>query len=361
MAKVTLNDIQNLQNEQSAVGTLNRNFQALQSVIETLLSRDGSVPNQMLSLLDMNNRRIINLPPPMFPQEPARHGDIQQYVDQAQAWAEYSEDQADRSELQADRSEDNADKTQELLHEFQNTYLGAHSMDPVVDQNGQIPPEGAIYFNTSNNTWRVFVHLSVYVENDTVILPPDLIEIHLWQDLPVTTLRSMADVQADFILNGQFLVWDGGTKNFVPLSLIAALVPYSGGVDLSATNVQEAIEQLILRTSLAVYDISFWASGLMENGEVLFRLVASREFQLPVGAPGSVAASRVGANAETIVSLRRNGLEFGTISWQATDTLGVFSVAGTTTFQPGDILEIVAPSTADTLLRDTSITLACRR
>lgn len=361
MAKVTLQNVENLQNESSAVGRINANFQALQSVIDTLLSRDGATPNQMVALLDMNNRRILNLPPPVSAQEPARHGDIQQYVDQAQAHAEYAEEQADRAETEADRSEEKADRSEELLHEFQNTYLGAHAEDPLLDENGNVPPEGAIYFNTTVNTWRVFVHLSVQVNNDYVYVGPDLVEIHYWMDIPQTTLRSLADVSADVIANGQFLIWNAGTQDFIPFTLDAEVVPYDGGVDLDADNVQDAIDELIDRTSLAVYDISFWASGLMENNERLFRLVASRQFNIPVGAPGSVAVARVAANAETVISLQKNGVPFGTITFAAAGTTGTFTIAGTTVFNPGDFLDIVAPSTADTLLRDTAITLACRR
>lgn len=359
MPKVTLQNVENLQNEQSAVGRINANFQALQSVIDTLLSRDGATPNQMVALLDMNNRRIINLPPPVSAQEPARHGDIQQYVDQAQAHAEYAEEQADRAENEADRSETQADRSEELLHEFQNTYLGAHSDDPLLDENGQVPPEGAIYLNTSVNQWRVFVHLSVLVNQDYVEVGADRVEIHYWMDLPQTTLRSLADVAADVITPGQYLIWDG--SNFIPFSLTADDLPYNGGVDLSADNVQDAIDELIDRTSLAVYDISFYAGGLMENNERVFRLVASRQFNIPVGAPGSVAAARIAANAETVVSLQKNGVQFGTVTFAASGTSGTFSVPGTTVFNPGDVLEIRAPNPADTLLRDTAITLACRR
>lgn len=361
MAKVTLSDVQNLQNESSAVGTLNRNFQAIQSVIETLLSRDGAVPNEMLAILDMNNRRIINLPPPVFAQEPARHGDIQTYVDQARNWALWSEDRADWSEEQADRSEEQADRSEELLHEFQNNYLGALPVDPDVDENGSVPPEGAIYFNTGDNTWRVFVHLSVLVVEDYVWSQAEFVEIHKWEALPVTTLRSMADVAATFIQHGEFLVWNAVNQDFIPLTLLAEHIPYDGGVDLVANNVQDAIDELVAKTSLAVYDISFWASGLMETNERLFRLIASRRFVIPHNLPGSVAAARAAPNADTSISLRKNGVEFGTVFFAQGVSTGVLTSTGVSVFNIGDVLEIVAPEPADTLLRDTAITLACRR
>lgn len=359
MPKVTLQNVENLQNEQSAVGRINANFQALQSVIDTLLSRDGATPNQMVALLDMNNRRILNLPPPVSAQEPARHGDIQQYVDQAEAFRDEAEGFRDESEGFRNETEGFRDETETLLHEFENRYLGARATDPLVDENGNIPVEGSIYFNTTVNTWRVFVHLSVLVNQDYVEVGADRVEIHYWMDLPQTTLRSLADVAADVITPGQYLIWDG--SNFIPFSLTADDLPYDGGVDLSADNVQEAIDELIDRTSLAVYDISFYAGGLMENNERVFRLVASRQFNIPVGAPGSVASARIAANAETVISLQKNGVQFGTVTFAASDASGTFSVPGTTVFNPGDVLEIRAPNPADTLLRDTAITLACRR
>ena len=361
MSKVTLQNIENLQNEPSALGRMNSNFQILQAAIDTLLSRDGTVPNQMVSLLDMNNHRIINLPYPVSDQEPARHGDIQQYVDQAEEFRDETEGFRDETLVFRNETEGFRDETEDLLHSFENQYLGPHASDPTVDENGNVPVEGSIYFNTTNHTWRVFVHLSVMVSTDFVYQGAELVEIHYWEELPVTTLRSLADVAADSITNGQFLVWNAGTQDFIPLTLTAEEVPYEGGVDLSSNNVQDAIEELVARTSLAVYDISFWSSGLMENGEKLFRIVASRAFTLPVAAPSSIAKASDAANAETVLTMSKNGVPFGTITFAASGSTGTFTVAGTTEFNVGDVLDIDAPNPADTSLRNTAITLACRR
>src|SRR5512138_3834353 len=91
MPKVDISVIQNLDNPNSVVAALNGNFNRIQEVIETLLSRDGRAPNSMLSILNMNDFRILNLPAPTSPTEPARHGDIQQYVDQAEAFRNEAE------------------------------------------------------------------------------------------------------------------------------------------------------------------------------------------------------------------------------------------------------------------------------
>jgi len=61
MSKVTLNNLSNLQNENTAVTTINANNSALTTAIEKTLSRDGTTPNTMGASLDMNSNRIINL------------------------------------------------------------------------------------------------------------------------------------------------------------------------------------------------------------------------------------------------------------------------------------------------------------
>lgn len=75
MSKLTLNDLVNLQNEASAVASINSNSTAIETALENTLSRDGTSPNQMGSNLDMNSNRIINLPAPINNDEPLRLGD----------------------------------------------------------------------------------------------------------------------------------------------------------------------------------------------------------------------------------------------------------------------------------------------
>ena len=85
MAKFEYTELENLENEQSAVDAINANFEAVQNAIEKTLSRDGTAPNTLSAAVDANGQRIYNLPAPSSNSDAARHGDLQTYVDDAEA------------------------------------------------------------------------------------------------------------------------------------------------------------------------------------------------------------------------------------------------------------------------------------
>lgn len=76
MSKVTLDNVTTFTNDTTAVNTVNDNSTAIEIAVENTLSRDGTSPNQMEALLDMNSNRIINLPEPMSLSEPLRLQDV---------------------------------------------------------------------------------------------------------------------------------------------------------------------------------------------------------------------------------------------------------------------------------------------
>lgn len=83
MSKLITDDLANLENEATAVSTINDNFAAVETAMENTLSLDGTTPNAMGANLDMDSNRILNLPAPSAATEPARHGDITTYVTDA--------------------------------------------------------------------------------------------------------------------------------------------------------------------------------------------------------------------------------------------------------------------------------------
>src|SRR5688572_29387715 len=81
MAKLTLSNVQNFQNESSAVTTLAQNNVATIAAVENTVSRDGTTPNHMNADFDMNGNRIINLPDATTEQEPATYSQLLETVD----------------------------------------------------------------------------------------------------------------------------------------------------------------------------------------------------------------------------------------------------------------------------------------
>lgn len=362
MSKVSLVTLANLDNPSTATNQINLNFQRLGEQVDLLLSRDGVSPNHLVHNVDMNGYRIINLPAPISNLEPARHGDIQQYVDQAEAYAESAEESADRSEEEADNAEASAILSYESLLAFYLQYGGALNTDPVNDLAGRPVEAGFFYWNTPNNVWRFYSDNEVVEDENNVIAGPNPVISDHYVTYPAARLLSLLDVSAIDIEQGQFLAWNTGQEKFLAVDKSASNIDFDDtSTLLNADNVQEAIDDLVDRTSLGRYDLAFWAEGLMENNEILFRMICSRIFWLPVGAPNSAASARVAANDETVVLLKRNGTQIGTVTFAAAGTVGTFSLPGEEVFNPGDVLSIEAPSTADTALRDVSFTLAARR
>ena len=76
MAKLITDDLVNLDNRTTAVDQINENFDAVRTALENTLSRDGTSPNAMEANLDMNSRRILNLPAPLSSTEPVRLADV---------------------------------------------------------------------------------------------------------------------------------------------------------------------------------------------------------------------------------------------------------------------------------------------
>ena len=76
MAKLTLTDLANLENETTAVNAINNNNTSIETALENTLSRDGTTPNTMGANLDMNSHKITNLSAPTSPNDAARLADV---------------------------------------------------------------------------------------------------------------------------------------------------------------------------------------------------------------------------------------------------------------------------------------------
>lgn len=96
--------------------------------------------------------------------------------------------------------------------------------------------------------------------------------------------------------------------------------------------------------SAAIYDIGCSVQGTPVVSVALFRIPAPRSFSFPASFTSSKAVCGTNPTSTTIFSIRKNGSEIGTASF---NTSGVCTYAGAGgSFVPGtpDVLTIVAPS-----------------
>lgn len=105
------------------------------------------------------------------------------------------------------------------------------------------------------------------------------------------------------------------------------------------------------------YDIAFDASDRPDSGEVFRRMVFTTAVQFVAGMTDSRANALTPATATAVLSIRKNNVEFATLTFNAGAIVGVFASANGTTFAAGDILTIVAPNPRDATLATLAITL----
>lgn len=74
MSKITLTDIGDLRNATTAKNAINNNNSVIELAFDNTLSLDGTTPNQMQSVLDMNSNRIVNLTDAVSSGEPLTLG-----------------------------------------------------------------------------------------------------------------------------------------------------------------------------------------------------------------------------------------------------------------------------------------------
>lgn len=104
-------------------------------------------------------------------------------------------------------------------------------------------------------------------------------------------------------------------------------------------------------------EFSFFAGGIFDATELLFRHVVTQDFTLPSGLTGSRGSSALAATASAALSIKKNGSEVGTATWSAAGTTATMAMASPTSFSAGDVLSVTGPVTPDATLGDVSVSL----
>lgn len=104
------------------------------------------------------------------------------------------------------------------------------------------------------------------------------------------------------------------------------------------------------------YDIGFFYSGKPTNAQEVFRMEAVRDWTHPDPGTGSTGEARVASTANVAFSVRKNGTQYATVTFNISAAgTWAFDAASDEAFSAGDTLTVLAPATADTTLEDIAI------
>lgn len=108
----------------------------------------------------------------------------------------------------------------------------------------------------------------------------------------------------------------------------------------------------------APYDVGGSLAGQPGAGATILRYPLPRPVRFPAGLPGSKGVVGTAPSAGVSFSLKKNGVQFATMSFAGSATTATFTAASDTDFALGDVLTVTAPNPADSALADLGLALA---
>lgn len=105
------------------------------------------------------------------------------------------------------------------------------------------------------------------------------------------------------------------------------------------------------------YDIGLSYEGSPGAGDTILRFPMVRNINFDIDISGSQAIAGTTATGQAVFSIKKAGVEFATLTWEAGQGSGTFSGESTTFTGSGEVLTIDAPNPADATLADLGIAL----
>lgn len=111
-------------------------------------------------------------------------------------------------------------------------------------------------------------------------------------------------------------------------------------------------------SALQTYVIGIYFPTTMSSSQfILVHVFGSVDAAFASGLSGSKAISQDAATAETILIIRKNTSQIGTITFAAAASTGSFSFGSAQSFTADDVLTVEGPATPDATLARISLTL----
>lgn len=190
-------------------------------------------------------------------------------------------------------------------------------------------------------------------------------------DLPIATFRlvgewvnSMPLVKLNIfsaVHFGLFLVLISHTTPAGP----ATFDPAALDTDPLSPTFGDPLYQILFGEDTYVYDIGFFFPGKpgvgIDAGGSMASHLFVKQVTLPVALAGSQALLSIAPAADLAFPLQKAGTPIGSVDFALGETLGTFTFTTETTMMPGDVLQVIRPTTLDTDARELSLTIQGNR
>ena len=182
----------------------------------------------------------------------------------------------------------------------------------------------------------------------------------------VTTLAGLSDVNVSegSGINGYALTWNNSTSKWVATSISGGASALSGLSDVNVTE-GSTIDGANLQWKNAdgkweavkpPYKVGFFFTSTPASSETLLMHVCAAAFSLSINFAGSQGYVGTNPTSSATLTVKKNGSSIGTIGI-STSGVVTFSAGSATSFAAGDLISVVAPSTADATLANCAFTL----
>lgn len=104
------------------------------------------------------------------------------------------------------------------------------------------------------------------------------------------------------------------------------------------------------------YEISNWDTDRPAAGEEVIAHICTTEVTFPANFLGSIAKALVLATGTAVYSIRKNGVQIGTLTFTSASLVGVYAMASEAIFAIGDRFSVIAPNPRDETLSGVSQT-----
>lgn len=106
------------------------------------------------------------------------------------------------------------------------------------------------------------------------------------------------------------------------------------------------------------YDIAAGFNGILAVNVTLMRYPFPRRVLFKAGFPSSIAVAQMPSSADSVMNIKKNGTNIGTLTFATGSSVATFSLAEDTIFEVGDVMTVISSATPDYTLGDIGIVFA---